>query len=187
MEVFWLIAMWVGAASVIGWCLDYYFIGQHRPKKKPVEPLEPIPMPQFRDIEEVAKATPEYKAWEKKHKAKYSAIVMERNKWGIDYLTLKKELKRKHCKHVYDHGLDYRWWVCTECDYEEAWYYTQECTCQWEYDKNIYHHFLNKILTRRNILCRVHGRDYDKYQEQRYEFHKNELFAKGGIIKKDII
>jgi hypothetical protein len=182
-EVFWLIAMWVGGASIIGWCLDYYFIGQYRPKKKPVEPLEPLPAVKWQDIEEVAKATPEYKAWKEKHDKKYSAQRSERNKWGTDFLALKKELKRKHCKHVYDYGSNWRWYVCTECDYEDTPYYTFECDCSWEEDSSYYHH--RQVLTRRNPLCRVHGRDIQKYQEQRYEFHKNELFAKGGITPKE--
>lgn len=153
-------------------------------KKKPVEPLELIPMPVFMDIEEVAKRTPEYKEAKKKQDAKHTAAVMERNKWSRDYSDLKKELKRKHCKHVYDHG-SWNWWVCSECGYEKSWYYTLECDCEWEEDNSYYHR--KQILTRRNPLCRVHGRDYEKYREQRYDYHKQELFAKGGIIKKEDI
>lgn len=151
--------------------------------KQPLQLELMLPIPVFRDIEEVAKSTPEYKEAKKKHDAKHSAAVMERNRWNKDFTDLKKELKRKHCKHVYDHASDWNWWVCTECDYENTPYYTYECDCDWDEDYSYYHQ--KKILTRRNPLCRVHGRDIQKYQELRYEYHKLELFAKGGIIKKE--
>lgn len=147
-------------------------------------PLEPIPMPQFRDIEEVAKDTPEYKAWKQKHDAKYSAQRSERNKWGTDFLNLKKELKAKHCKHVYNHGSEWQWYVCTECGYEDTPYYTWECDCEWEWERSYYSSRDSQILTRRNPLCRVHGRDIAKYQAQQFDYYKKQIFAEGGVIKK---
>lgn len=146
--------------------------------KQPLQ-LELMPPVKWQDIEDVAKSTPEYKEWKKKHDAKRNASVSERNKWNIDFTDLKKELKRKNCKHVYNHASDWNWYVCTECGYEDTPYYTYECACDWDEDYSYYHQ--KKILTRRNPLCRVHGRDIQKYQELRYEYHKLELFAKGGI------
>lgn len=179
----------------LGYYLDYKIIGRKRPKKHKVwvwdeiakakQPLqlELMPLVVWQDIEDVAKSTPEYKEWKKKHDAKRNARVSERNKWSMDFTALRKELEQKHCKHEYNYESDWLWNVCKECGYEKKWYYSHACTCAYElyisYGSDKYR------LTRRNPLCSEHGRDIQKYQEQRYEFHKQELFAKGGIIKKE--
>lgn len=142
-----------------------WFFGLAKAKKKPLKPA--IADTDLYGIEARQKAL----------KVRQQGNREEQKQWTITF----DQLVQRLCKHKYDmHSR--QWWVCTECKYEEPWYWDYECSCA-TYRIETYGMHEKHILTHRSGTCNLHGRDFEQYKAEALQWHikQQKKYSKGGF------